>query len=276
MKNKLFLSVFVLIITSVTMTAQVKLKGNKEVTTTNRIVSEFNKIEVIDNIKVFLSYNTSPSVSVETDSNLQDAVLTEVVNGVLTIKIDDKIQRSKELAVHIRINNSLNEMYAYNNAKIFSNNLLEIDTLVVNAFDSSDFNLKLRSNRVLINAKKNTKLDFEILCDETEIRLEESANLKAVIDTKNCLVNLMDRANFTISGSTDELDVECNGNTTFKGRGFASKTTVVRSSNNADVYLNVKNILDIYATNSSEVYIYDNPEIKIHEFFDKAKLHKRD
>lgn len=276
MKKSLNSIVLLIVLIPFTLTAQIKLKGNKDVTTENRDISDFTKIEIIDNVNVFLIYNENQSVTVKTDSNLQHAIITEVNNGTLTIKTSAKIGRNKELTVQIKVNRQLKEINAYNNVNVTSKNSLVIDSLKVNAFDNSDFNLKLNSNLVHINSKKTSNYKLAILCDEIFIRAEESCGIKAVIDTKYININVLDRATITMSGTCDDLEIESLGNSSFKGKNFESKNAIVNATHTSDVYINAHETIDIFAKNSAEVYIYSNPTMTISEFFDKASLYKRE
>ncbi len=276
MKNSLNFIVLITFLISTSLTAQVKLKGNRDVTSENRAISEFTKIEVIDNVDVFLVYNENQSVNVETDSNLQNAILTEVNNGTLTIKTRAKIVRKKELTVHIKVNSQLKEIYAYNNANVKSKNSLIIDSLAINAFDNADFSLKLNSKLVRINGKKTSDIKLEALCDEMFVRAEESCGINAIIDTKYININALDRATITMSGTSDTIEIESLGSSSFKGKDFESKNAVVNATHTSDIYINALETIDIFAKNSAEVYIYSNPKMTISEFFDKASIHKRE
>jgi len=259
-----------------TINSQEKLKGNKEVTTEDRTISDFNKIEVIDNVDVFLTFNEIQSVNVETDSNLQDAVITEVNNGILVIKLSDKIVRKKELMIHIKVSRELKEINSYNNAKIISKNSLAIDSLTINSFDNSDIDLKLSSKIVQINSKKTSDLKLEILSNYILVNAVENSGIKGTFDTKDALFTLLDRASINIDGSATVVEIETLGNTSFKGKDFKSDKALINATNSSDTYINAKKTIDIRAKNSSEVYLYSNPKITITEFFDKASLHKRD
>ena len=276
MKKLINFIVLIIFLIAPTLSAQEKLKGNKDVTTENRDISEFTKIEVIDNVDVYLVYNENQSVNVKSDSNLQSAILTEVKNGTLTIKTSAKIVRKKELSVHIKVNRDLKEIYAYNNVKVISENSLIIDSLRVNAFDNSKFNLKLNSKLVYVNSKKTSNLKLAVLCDEIFIRAEESCEIKAVIDTKYININNLDRASITMNGTCDDLEIESMGNSSFKGKNFQSNNAIINATHTSDIYVNALNNLEIFAKNSSEVYIYSNPKMTISEFFDKATLYKRE
>lgn len=271
-KTFIFIS-FLLIFSAIN--AQEKLIGNKEVTTENRDLSAFTKIEVIDDVTVVLVYNDQQSVLVETDSNVQSAIITEINNGSLVIKTSSKIVRTKELLVLVNVNNKLDEIYAYNKAKVKSNNSLRIDSLTINAFDNSEFNLKLSSKIVHINAKKTSNLDFEILSDETYITSEESSNLKGIIDTKNMVIKTLDNSSINLSGNTSNFELESLHNSAFRGKDFKSATAVVNTSNNSSAYVNATETADLSIKNSGEVYLFSNPKIILTEFFDKAGLFKR-
>ncbi|MGV8947324.1 MAG: GIN domain-containing protein [Lutibacter sp.] len=255
--------------------AQDKLVGNKDVTTENRNLSEFTKIEVIDDVTVLLVYNDNQSVTVETDSNLQSAVITEINNGSLVIKTSAKLIRPKELTVHVNVNKNLNEIYAYNNASVKSNNLLQMNDLILNAFDNSDFKLKLNLKIVYINAKKNSKIEVEILGEDTFIVSEESSNINGIIDTKNMTIHTLDKGTVNLSGNATRLEVETLHNSAFKGKDFKVVTAVVHSSNNSSAYINASESIELFERNSSEVYLFSNPKITLSEFFDKSILYKK-
>lgn len=271
-KTIIFIS-FLLIFSSIN--AQEKIIGNKNVTTEDRNLSEFTKIEVIDDISVLLVYNDKQSVTVETDSNLQEVVITEISDGTLIIKTNSRIIRPKELTVHVNVNKDLNEIFAYNKAKIKSNNVLRIDSLALNAFDNSNFNLILSSKIVRINAKKSSSLTLEILSDDTIITSEESSSLKGIIDTKNMVINTLDKASISLSGSAVNLELETSHDSAFRGKDFKAVNAVVNTSNNSIVYVNATETIEIFLKNSGEVYLFSNPKITLTEFFDKASLFKR-
>ncbi len=271
-KTFIFIS-FLLIFSAIN--AQEKLIGNKDVTIEDRNLSAFTKIEVIDDVTVLLVYNHEQSVTVEADSNVQNAVITEINDGSLIIKTSSKIVRAKELTIHVKVNKDLTEIYAYNKASVKSNNLLRIDVLTINAFDNSDFNLKLSSKIVKINAKKLSKLELEILCEEAFIISEESSNLKAIIDTKNMVIHTLDKAVVNITGNAASLQLETLHNSAFKGKDFKTATAEVNTSNNSSAYVNTTDTIDLSIKNSGEVYLFSNPKITLTEFFDKASLLKR-
>lgn len=270
------ITVFIILLSTIISSAQEKLKGNKIVITEDRNISDFTSIEIIDNLNVFLVYNEKQSVEIEADSNLQNSILTELNNGILTIRTSEIIGRSKALNVHIKLNKKIEEINAYNKAKINSKNSLAINNLTINSFDDSSFKLKLNLKNIQINGKKKSKLNLEILSDQTSIRLENSCNLTATIDTKETNIIGLDNTTTTLKGSTNYLNIQFSGDSFFKGKDYIAASSIAKANNNAHLYLHVTEEISLYANNSSEVHLYANPEITLHEFYDKALIRKKE
>lgn len=276
MKNSHKITTLIILLTTIISTAQEKLKGNKDVTTEDRNISDFTSIEIIDNLNVFLVSNENQSVTVEADSNLQSSILTEINNGKLIIKTSDIIGRSKSLNIHLNINKKINEINTYNKAKIISKNLLKIDDLTINSFNDASLKLNLKLKNIQINGKEKSKLNLEILSDEISMKIENSCNLTAEINTKKIDIIGLDKAITSLKGTTDSLNIEFSGDSQYKGKDFKAATASVKSNNKSNLYVYVTNVLDLYTKNSSEVNLYGNPEITLHEFYDKALIRKKE
>lgn len=276
MINSHKITIFIILLSTLISSAQEKLKGNKIVTSENRNISEFTAIEVIDNLNVFLVYNEDQSVTVEADSNLQNSILTELNNGILTIRTSEIISRYKTLNIHLKVNKNIEEINAYNNAKINSKNSLAIDNLTLNSYDDAIFNLKLNLKNIEIHGTEKSKLNLEVLTEQANVRIENSCNLTVTIDAKETTVAGLDNANATLKGTTNSLEIEFSGDTSYKGKDFIAANAIVKSNNNAKLYVHVTKELSLHANNSSEVHLYSNPAITLHEFYDKALIRKRE
>lgn len=268
--------VIIIFLATSTITSQDKLKGNKILTTENRGISDFTKIEVIDDLNVTLVYNDEQSVTVETDSNLQSAILTIVNNGILTIRTDEVIGRNKGLNVYLKVNKNITKINTYNNATVSSNNSIIIDNLSINAYDSSEINLKLNSKDIAIIGKGSSKLNFEILSTNTTLNVEGYSKIIGSVNTKNIALNMLDKASITLIGIADDLELESHGSTSFKGKDFTTKNATIKANNDSTIYINSTEKINLYSNNETEINIYANPEIIVHEFYDKAIIRKKE
>ena len=276
MINSHKITVFIILLSTLISSAQEKLKGNKIVTIKDRNIAEFTTIEVIDNLNVFLVYNEKQSVEVEADSNLQNSILTELNNGILTIRTSEIIGRNKALNIHLKVNKNIEEINAYNNAKVSSKNSLAIDDLTINSYDDAVFNLKLNLKKIEIHGTEKSKLNLEILTEMVTVRIENSCNLTATIDAKETTMVGLDNATATLKGTSNSLEIEFSGDTYYKGKDFIAANAIVKSNNNAKLYAHVTKELSLHSNNSSEVHLYANPTITLHEFYDKALIRKRE
>jgi len=268
--------VIIIFLSTSTITSQDKLKGNKILSSENRGISDFTKIEVIDDLNVTLVYNDEQSVTVETDSNLQSAILTIVNNGILTIRTDKVIGRNKGLNVYLKVNKSITEINTYNNATISSNNSIIIDNLSINAYDSSEINLKLNSKDITIIGKSSSKLNFEILSNNINLNVEEYSKIIGSVNTKTIALNMLGKASISLIGIADDLALESYGNSTFKGKDFTTKNAIIKANNDSTIYINSTEKMNLYSNNETEVNIYSDPEIIVHEFYDKAIIRKKE
>lgn len=268
--------VIIIFLATSTITSQDKLKGNKILTTENRGISDFTKIEVIDDLNVTLVYNDEQSVTVETDSNLQSAILTIVNNGILTIRTDEVIGRNKGLNVYLKVNKNITKINTYNNATVSSNNSIIIDNLSINAYDSSEINLKLNSKDIAIIGKGSSKLNFEILSTNTTLNVEGYSKIIGSVNTKNIALNMLDKASITLIGIADDLELESHGSTSFKGKDFTTKNATIKANNDSTIYISSTEKINLYSNNETEINIYANPEIIVHEFYDKAIIRKKE
>jgi len=231
---------------------------------------------VIDDLNVILVYNDDQSVTVETDSNLQSTILTTVKNGILTIRTEEVIGRSKALNVHLKINKNITEINVYNNATVHSNNTLIIDNLSINAYDSSEINLKLNTKDITIIGKSTSKLKFEILSTNTTIKAEGYCHIKGSINTKTIALHMLDKAGITLIGIANDLELESYGSTSFKGKDFITTNAIIKANNDSTIYINSTEKLNLYSNNDTEINIYANPEIIVSEFYDKAIIRKKE
>ena len=166
------------------------------------------------------------------------------------------LSKKKELVVHIRVNKGFKEINSYNSSNIKSNNSLIIDSLTINAFDNSDYNLQINSKIININSKKNSDLKLQILSDKIFVIGEESSTIKGTFDSKEAIFKLLDKSSVNIDGSTTIFEIETLGNTSFKGKDFKAKNAVLNVTNSSDTYVNAIETIDIRAKNSSNVYLY--------------------
>jgi len=80
-----------------------RIRGNGNITTQTRSAGEFHSVDVSGNIDVYASQDSLPSISVETDENLQQLIETIESGGVLRIRERPgfHLRSTKPIKVHV-------------------------------------------------------------------------------------------------------------------------------------------------------------------------------
>ncbi|RPD94614.1 DUF2807 domain-containing protein [Aureibaculum marinum] len=265
----------IMVLSPINLLAQDKLKGNKIVTTENRYVDEFSKIETNDKIEVVITQGMEQSVTVETDENLHIAVFTEVRDSTLIIDLTKRIVRKKELRVLITIDQFINEITTKDKSEIISSGTLKFDHLTINAEDDSKMTLDFQASKLVLNNNESANIKLTVNADNIFINADNSG--KAKIDLSCDHIEAMIRGNSTteVNGSCSELYVNAENKSDFKGASLDSNEAIVDAADNADVTINAKKELIISAIDNSEIQIYNNPTITVEKFTDKAILRKK-
>tara|TARA_B110000037_G_C17001263_1_gene457324 strand:+ start:312 stop:593 length:282 start_codon:yes stop_codon:yes gene_type:complete len=82
-----------------------KARGNGSIVTEDRTVDEFSRLKVSGSFRVVLTSDRTKELSIKTDENLMDYIITEVKDGSLIIKMKNnyylKPSNHKAIAVEV-------------------------------------------------------------------------------------------------------------------------------------------------------------------------------
>jgi hypothetical protein len=277
MKLKLLKTLpLLLLMISVSINAQ-KIKGSKNVTTEKRDIDNYTTLEIQDDFNVYLSEGKSQELKVETDDNIQDFVEIKTKNNTLSIYLTKEISRKKKLNIYITSTENLNTINTFDKSNLYADSQLQLDSLVINTSDRSKVEMDIKSNYLQINGSDNSNLKMTISSDSiVDVRLENSSKLKANITTKELTFTGSNNSVLIAEGTTTFIEINTVDDSTFEGHAFISDEATISSDGTSDVYINAKETLTISAKDKSEVYIFENPEITLEQFSDKAILRKKE
>ncbi|MBJ2173825.1 DUF2807 domain-containing protein [Aureibaculum sp. A20] len=264
-----------MVLTPFNMSAQDKLKGNKIVTSENRYIDAFSKIETNDKIEVIIAQGMEQSVTVEADENLHVAVYTEVRDSTLIIDLTKRITRKKELKVYVTIDQYIDEIITKDKSEITSSGTLKFDQLTINAEDDSKLTLDFQAAKLILNNNESANAKLTVNADDVFINADNSGKSKIALSCDHAEVTIQGSSTTEVTGSCSELYVNAENRSNFKGGSFESNEAIVESSDSADVQVSAKKDLIISAIDDSEIYIFNNPQITIEKFSDKAILRKK-
>jgi hypothetical protein len=212
------------------------IKGNGKIVKQERFLSEFHSICVSGGVDVYIIPGNTEKAVVETDENIQEAIITAVSNGVLKIYCDKSINNSKKLNVFVNVK-ELDKVTASGGCDVFAETILN--------FPSLNFN-------------------FSGGCD-----------LKLNCTTKYLNCSFTGGSDAQIKGSVDKADLEASGGSDIKAAELTIGKCKIEATGGSDAYLHVTGELSVEASGSSDVTYTGNPKIIYKSVTGASDLHRK-
>lgn len=276
------ITLLTLLVVSSTIFSQSKIKGNGLVSTIKTELKAFNKIAIENDFKVLLIKSNTPSIEIETDENLHDAIKFNITDSILVLNTNNKLKPKKTLNITIFCTDILNEITLKNNSKIETLNMLNVSNMSLKINDYAKANLSVKSNNFKLasnNASKiqlRSKSKLNIESKSTALLIGGSSNTDITIRTDSLHINLKDKASLDIEGTATNLNTILKDNTNFKGKNLNVKEAIVAIKNSSELSINTSEKIIIHSSEKSEIELYGNPKILLEKFTNSSKLHKKE
>lgn len=253
-----------------------RIKGNRDVSPVETSIDVFNKIIIGEDFKVDLIEGSKSSVFIEADSNLHDVFVLNVVDSVLTIQSTKNITSHKKINIKVTYTKALNFIETFEDGEVSSLTSINLDDLTLHNSGSSRAYLNIITTKFKhINSEK-AKVNLHVETQFATLELSENSKLDAAIKTEVLQVDMYQRADAEIKGTTNTLSVRADNSTKFDGRGLISTTADILCESNSDVYIQASEVVTISATGNSELFLYGLPKITINKFTETSKLYKKE
>ena len=273
MKNYLLSLLLLLVINSIT--AQEKVKGNRNVTNQITEISSFHTIALDEDFIIEIIFNHNPSVEIETDENLHEFIEFKVIDSVLTFNKKARITSKKALNIKVAYNNELKHIKTIDDAEILSLATMDLPYLKVNAKGSSKIGLTVQTTHFDFEADDKAKVKLNVTSENCAIHMSGNSKLEALINTPNLLATFYQRGNAIIEGSCNLAKIDLDNSSQFNGKNFTINTCDVVCNIGSDANLEVMENITIEASGTSSIYLYENPKIVINKMTDTSKLQKK-
>ena len=165
-------------------------KGNGNVTTQERQVSDFDAIKVGCAIRLYISQGDKQSVKVETDENLQDKITTKVSNGTLNLDCNN-VNNATKMDVYVTAV-KLTKLDASGASKVIGDSPMKSDV----------FGLYISGA-----AKVNMNLETGIFNNETS----GAANSTITLNAKTANTEVSGAGNLALKGIAEKHKTEVSG-----------------------------------------------------------------
>ena len=158
----------------------------------NREVVTFNSIYTSGPINVYISQASEESISIRSDSNILNSIVTEVINGELKIYNNRRIEHERVLDVYVNYK-ALDSIHAATQSTLTGKGLLNATKLKIKASDISEIKLQMRVDSLDLVMDDRANVQLAGFTDKFNLLITDVGDLmaynfvskhcKAIIDT---------------------------------------------------------------------------------------------
>ncbi|PRY15026.1 putative autotransporter adhesin-like protein [Pontibacter ummariensis] len=199
-----------------------QLRGNGNIKTESRRVSNFNGLDVSGGFIVEVTKGSNEGVRLEADENLLDNIRTEVRDGVLHIYNEKGVTTSKAMKAYVTVE-ELNNLDISGGVKVIGNSTFTPNALRLDASGGSD--------------------------------------IKLTLDTRELLGNLSGASKVALSGKAGEVVMDVSGASNVNAADLQASRVKIESSGASKARVYATEALDIDASGASAVYYKGTPSI---------------
>ncbi len=161
------------------------IKGSGNITTETRpATQDFKNIEVSQGIKVNVEQADNTSITVETDDNLQEHIITKIENGVLKIESDKNYNATESPIVNVKMP-IVNGLSASSGSEIKSSKKLISNTINVKSSSGSRITIEVESDAITLESSSGS----EIKAGGKALKLETTSSSGSSINAKDLMSN---------------------------------------------------------------------------------------
>ena len=181
MKNiRLFTVLGILLCITLSSQAQNRktVYGNKKVVSKEREAGSFDGLRVSSGIDVYLKQGNKEAITVETDENLQEYILTEIDGGVLRVYTEVNIRDSKEKKVYVTMKD-IRSIKASSAGDVIGESIIKSDELELSASSAGDIKLEVYARKLDVNISSSGDMTLSGEADVLEADMSSAGDLKA-------------------------------------------------------------------------------------------------
>jgi len=226
--KKLFTTIIAFLIISTSVNAQFftkKIKGNGNIETENRSVSDYDKIGVAGAFEVQLIKGSEGKITVKADENLMEYIITEVKNGTLKIKTKKGYNIRTKRTIKITVPfNDIEAVSLAGSGEVYSKDRI----------DSSHL----------------------------ELSVAGSGSMKLEVSSKNLKSSVAGSGNLRLTGDTKEFKCSVAGSGNINSYDLKAKKVTVNVAGSGNVRVNAIDEIHANSAGSGDIYYSGNPEIQ--------------
>jgi hypothetical protein len=237
MKSILKYTALLLVIITTSSCVITGTKGNNQIVTQERKLNKsFDGIDVSQGINVFLTQGNEENISVETDENIQEILITKVNNNnILEVYFDENVRKVATKNVYITAKN-IHFLDTSSGASITAEEAIKTATLELKSSSGSSIRVEVVSN--LATAKASSGSSIKII------------------------------------GKTNSFNAKASSGSTIRADRFESSEVEAKVSSGASIDVNAKNLLVASASSGGSIDYEGNPKKLVKNTSSGGNVHK--
>lgn len=254
-----------------------KIQGSGVLKVTSvTLEEEFNTVLIDGDIEVELVQARKNGYSIESDDNLINAIEFNVENKKLHVYLTHRITKKKEFKVTLKVND-IERIELKDGAKMNSQNTLKGEVLTLVAGKSTKYDLDVAHEEAVdVEMYSDAEGTLKIASKESEVKLDDRASLKMYTVLDLITAEVKNSAELELDGTIQKATLEIKEGAKITAKKAAFSEVDINLSNNADVTINAKETITLYAQDSSVLQVYGDPKIIISGLKNKAKILKKE
>lgn len=256
--------------------AQEKIKGSRDVKTEQYDLTPFHSIQAKGEFKIKILKGSRPMIEIKADDNLHDLIQTDVIDGVLYIKPIKEFSREKAQELKITFSDTLKDVLLAGKVELESlQDLFLGDFKLVTRKEAKAF-ITLTAKDFDLTQNDDAKSELNVTANNVTFQLNQSSELKALVNSPVFSLDIYEKASARIDGEIESFKVRADQSSKFDGENLTSIMAELLAQGNSKVKINVTDTLNIRAKGSSEIDVYNEPQINLIEFKGEAVIAKKE
>lgn len=276
MKKFTFLLTLLVVTTVAFGQKKEKIKGSKIITHTINDLESFENIEVEDNLEVYLVKGSTPSLEIEADDNLHDAINFSVAGKTLRVFALKDVVSAKKFSIRINYTENLKLVSAKGETVINALNDLQAENITIKNYDKSKSFLNVQSDYFTLILNDKSEAELNVKAQNTTLELSKNAELKALVASPEVKIDMYEKSSANIEGDAENVKLRLDNNSNLVTKKFTMKSLDVTIEGYASAEVNVTNSITIAASGKSKLELYGEPKIEITKFTNSTTLYKKE
>jgi hypothetical protein len=253
-----------------------KVRGNRNVVIQQTLLNSFKTLIVDEDFEIDLVYAKEASIEIETDENLHEFFVIDVRDSILNLDLTKRITSKKRLKIKIAYDDYLNTIEARDNAQIHGISTLNVSNATLIMSGDSKAGLTIKTDNFNFEGLDKSKTELNVTAKTSKIILNGNSKLEALVNSPVLKADLYQRAHAEIEGSSDHVTLRTDNNALFTGKNITIKNCNLISEIDSEAILEVTDSINISASGTSSIYLYEDPKIFVDKLANTSKIQKKE